>query len=189
MDADSIILETSDLMDNAVKHCEHDLGTLHTGKASPGMVEDLQVMVSSYGSNMRIRDIAAVTTPDARSIVITPWDKNVLKDIERGIQSANLGFNPSIQGTLVRVPVPELSGERRKDLVKVANNMAEQARVSIRHARHAALDPLKKGQKDGDISEDDLKAYEKDVQKLTDDHIELINKLFKSKEQDLLQMS
>lgn len=173
-------------MTDAVKHCEQDLNTLHTGKASPSMVEDLLVTVAAYGSSMRIRDMAAVTTPDARSIVITPWDRNVLKDIEKGIIAANLGLNPSIQGALLRVPVPELSGERRKELAKVANNMCEQARVSIRHARHAALDPLKKQQKEGAISEDDLKGYEKDVQKLTDDHVDMINKLYKMKEEDLL---
>jgi len=186
MNPDSVISETKSQMDNAVTHCEQELSTLHTGKASPSMVEDLQVTVAAYGSTMRIRDMAAVTTPDARSIVITPWDRSVLKDIEKGITAANLGLNPSIQGALVRVPVPELSGERRKELAKVANGMCEQARVSIRHARHTALEPLKKGQKDGAISEDDLKLYEKDIQKLTDDHVEMINTLYKTKEEDLL---
>lgn len=187
MDADpeNLILETSELMDKAVGHAVHDFSTLHTGKASPGMVEDLQVHVSAYDSSMRIRDIATVSTPDSRSIVITPWDKSVLKDIEKGIMVANLGFNPSIQGNIVRVPVPELSGDRRKELAKVAANMAEQARVSVRHARHHALEPLKKMEKDGIISEDDLHRFEKDIQKYHDGAIQKINEALARKEKDL----
>jgi ribosome recycling factor len=163
----------------------HEFASLHTGKASPAMVEDLQVHVEAYGSSMRIRDVATVSTPDNRSIVITPWDKSVLKDIEKGIQIANLGFNPSIQGNLVRVPVPELSGDRRKELVKVAATMAEQGRIAVRHARHHALEPLKKLEKDSAISEDDLHRYEKDIQKAHDAAIQKINEAFAKKEKDL----
>lgn len=173
------------MMDKAVQHTVHEFSTLHTGKASPAMVENISVHVESYGSSSQIREIAAVTTPDARTIQIQPWDRGTLKDIEKAIQAANIGLNPSIQGHVIRVPVPELSGDRRKDLARVAANMAEQGRVAVRHARHFALDPLKKAQKAGDISEDDYKRYEKDVQQLHDQYIEKINAALVKKEKEL----
>lgn len=186
MDPEVVILEAQELMDKALAHTQHEFSTLHTGKASPGMVEGIQVYVTSYGTTSQVREISAVTTPDARTIQIQPWDRNTLKDIEKAIISANIGLNPSIQGHVIRVPVPELSGERRRDLAKVAHNMAEQGRVAVRHARHTALDPLKKGQKAGDISEDDLKRYEKDVQAMHDDYIAKINAALAKKEKDLM---
>jgi ribosome recycling factor len=185
MDPEVVILEAQELMEKSVAHTVHEFSTLHTGKASPGMVENIQVYVESYGASSAVREIAAVTTPDARTIQIQPWDRNTLKDIEKAILAANIGLNPSIQGHLIRVPVPELSGERRRDLAKVAHNMAEQGRVAIRHARHSALDPLKKAQKAGDISEDDLKRFEKEVQSMHDDHIAKINAALAKKEKEL----
>lgn len=185
MDPEVVILETQELMEKAYNHALHDFSTLHTGKASPGMVENLNVWVESYGANSQMREISAITTPDARTIQIQPWDRNTLKDIEKAILAANIGLTPSIQGHIVRVPVPELSGERRRDLAKVASNMAEQARVAVRHARHSGLDPLKKAQKAGDVSEDDLKRYEKQIQELHDEYIDKIGKALEKKEKEL----
>lgn len=185
MDPDEIILETEDQMDKIIAHLNHDFSTLHTGKASPSMVDAVQVYVTSYGTTSKLREISAITTPDARTIQIQPWDRNTLKDIEKAIQSANIGLNPSIQGAIIRVPVPELSGERRKELAKVASTMAEQARVTVRRARHDALEPLKKAQKASEISEDELKKREKEIQDLHDKYIARIAEILASKEKDL----
>ena len=185
MEPDEVILETEDQMEKALEHLDHDLSTLHTGKASPGMVDSLMVFVNSYGTNSKMRDIAAITSPDARTIQIQPWDRNTLKDIEKAIQSANIGLNPSIQGAIIRINVPELSGERRKELAKVAAGMAEQAKISVRQRRHDALDPLKKAEKASQISEDDLKKYEKQIQDLHDKFIEKVEKTLAAKVKDL----
>lgn len=171
-------------MKKALDHTLHEFSTIHTGKASPVMVEG--VMVDAYGSHMRIKDCAAITTPDARLIQIQPWDKGLTKAIEKAIQQANLGLNPSIDGGVIRVPLPELSRERRQDFVKVANRMAEDGRVQIRNVRRDSLDALKKAQKDGKISEDDLKRFEKDAQATTDRMIKEIADHLAKKEKELL---
>ncbi len=186
MDVKAILKEMRDTMNKCQQHTEQEFSTLHTGKASPSMVEDTQVFVESYGTNMRIRDFAAVTTPDARLIQITPWDKSTLKDIEKGIKAANIGFNPAIHGNTVRCIVPELSGERRQELVKVAHRMTEEGRVGVRQARHHALDALKKVAKTLNLSEDEVKRTEKEIQNETDKHINDINKALTAKEKDLL---
>src|SRR3954467_12497552 len=139
-------------MKKALDHTLQEFSSIHTGKATPAMVEG--VMIDAYGSQMRLKECAAITTPDARLIQIQPWDKGLTKAIEKGIQQANIGLNPSIDGSMVRVPLPELSRERRQEFVKVANKMAEDGRVQIRNQRRDALDSLKKAQKDGKISED-----------------------------------
>jgi ribosome recycling factor len=185
MAPDEILFEAEDQMEKAIAHLNHDLSTLHTGKASPSMVDSLMIFVNSYGTNSKLRDIAAITTPDARTIQIQPWDRNTLKDIEKAIQAANIGLNPAIQGTVIRINVPELSGERRKELAKVAASMAEQAKVAVRQRRHEALEPLKKAEKDSEISEDDLKANEKLVQELHDKFIKTIEKTLAVKVFDL----
>ena len=147
------------------------------------MVEN--VMVDAYGSSMRLRDMAAITTPDSRTIQIQPWDKSVIQPIEKSIQTANLGLNPSIDGPIIRIPIPELSGDRRQELVKVAHRMAEDGRISIRHARKDGMDLLKEAKKDGELSEDDLKRWEKEVQNSTDKFVGEIDQHLKSKEEEL----
>ena len=170
-------------MEKAVEHTSHSLGTIHTGKASPSMVENITVEV--YGANMRIREVAAITTPDPRMIVVQPWDKSALKSIEKAIQAANIGLNPVVDGAIVRCPIPELSRERRQDLVKVSHHMAEEGRVSIRTIRRDAIDLLKKTEKAGTISEDDLARLEKEVQHLTDKSNNDIAHLVEKKEKEL----
>ena len=185
MQIDEIFDNLSAAMTKAVDHVLHEFNSLHTGKASPGMVEHIVVKVESYGSSMPVRDIAAVTTPDSRTIVIQPWDKGVLKDVERAIQEANLGINPVTDGGIVRLPIPELSGERRQELVKVAHQMAEEGRISVRSARREAMEAVKKQQKEGDISEDDAKRHEKDIQEETDLNTDQINSALADKEKEL----
>lgn len=167
----------------AVEYTINQFGSLHAGKASPSMLET--VHVSAYGSTSSLKEVAAVTTPDAKTIMVQPWDKSIIRDIEKAIQEANLGFNPIIDGGILRVPVPELTGERRQELAKTAGKMAEDGRVSVRQARRDALDHLKTAKNESIISEDDLKRYEKEVQKEHDDHIAEINKLLAGKEAEL----
>lgn len=135
------IKSMNDRMKKTVEHTLSEFSSLHTGKASPSMVEG--IMVDAYGSHMRLKEVAAITTPDARTIQIQPWDKSVIKDIEKALQTSKLGINPAIDGAVIRLPIPELSRERRQELAKVAQNMAEEGRVSIRHARREALETLK----------------------------------------------
>ncbi|MDR2863714.1 MAG: ribosome recycling factor [Puniceicoccales bacterium] len=184
MDTKSVISNGTASMKKTVEHTLHEFTGLNTGKAQPSMVENVTVEV--YGSQMRLKDIATISTPDARSIVIQPFDKNASKDIVQGIQAANLGFNPVPQGTIIRCPVPELTGERRADLVKVAHRLAEEGRVRVRNIRRDTLEVLKKGQKE--VSEDELKRAEKEVQTATDRWIIEIDKALKTKETDLTKI-
>ena len=184
MDADSILETAQEGMTKALDFTLGEFASIHTGKASPSMVDGISVDV--YGSSMKLRDIAAITTPDNNLIMIQPWDQTVVKEIEKAIIAANIGFNPSAMGTSIRVPVPELSRERRQELVKVANGHAEEGRVRIRSARRTAMDGLKSVEKSKEISEDDRKLYEKDIQKLTDDHVAKIAAALKAKEKELL---
>ena len=146
-----------------------------------------KVTVDVYGSNMKLRDVAAITTPDARTIQIQPWDKSTTAPIEKALIEAKLGISPVVTGEIIRLPIPELSGERREELCKMAQGFAEQGRIGIRASRKDAMDALKEAQKDG-LPEDDFKRAEKDVQKETDDAVEKINQALASKEKDLRQV-
>jgi ribosome recycling factor len=158
---------------------------LHTGKANPQMVENIQVHVEAYGMTQRLKDMAAITTPDAQSIVVQPFDKGAMDDIRKAIQSANIGINPVPQGNFLRCPVPSLSGERRLELAKRATQMAEEGKVRVRNARRDALESLKKAHKDKVITDDDLKRSEKEIQLHTDKFTADIEKHLKTKEADL----
>ncbi len=182
MEPKDILKSLSDDLKKAVEHTLQEYNSLHTGKATPAMLDN--VRVHAYGSTMTLKEIAAVTTPDARTIMVQPWDKSVIRDVEKGIQEANLGLNPLIDGGILRVPVPELTGERRQELAKTAGSMAEEGRVRVRQARRDALDLLKSAKDDG-LPEDDLKRHEKEVQKAHDDAIAEINDHLATKEADL----
>jgi len=169
-------------MKKALDHTLHEFSSLHTGKATPAMLDG--VRVNAYGSTVTLKEVAAVTTPDARTIMVQPWDKSVIKDVEKGIQEANLGLNPIVDGGILRVPVPELTGERRQELAKTAGGMAEDGRVRVRQARRDTLDLLKAEKNDG-LPEDDFKRYEKEVQKAHDDFIAEINEHLSHKEAEL----
>ena len=171
-------------MKKALDHTLQEFSSIHTGKASPTMVEG--VMIEAYGSTMRLKECAAISTPDPHMIQIQPWDKGVTQAIVKGIQMANLGLNPTVDGSIVRVPLPQLSRERRQEFVKVANRMAEEGRVHIRNVRRDTMDSLKKGQKDGKITEDDLKRFEKEVQVATDKTIKDVGDQVAKKEAELL---
>jgi ribosome recycling factor len=167
-------------MKKAVDHTLHEFSAIHTGKATPAMVES--VMVDAYGSQMRLKECAAISTPDARLIQIQPWDASLAKAIGKAIIDANLGFNPIVDGKTIRVPLPEMSRERRQEFVKTAHRLAEEGRVGIRNVRHGVLDALKKAK----LPEDENKRLEKELQTATDKAIADINGHLAQKEKDLL---
>ena len=184
MPVDDILLEAEDKMLKTEEVVQREFATVRTGKASPGLVEN--VMVEAYGSHMRIRELAGITTPEPRILLIQPWDASTVHPIEKGIQKANLGLNPSVQGKVIRIILPELSEERRHEFVKIVKKMAEDGRVAVRHVRRDAIEHLKKESKDGKITEDDLLHAEKEVQKLTDQYIGKIDGHLTHKEKEIM---
>ena len=180
----STLTEAQARMKKAVEHTQHEFATIHTGKASPAMVESVQV--EAYGSMMPLKGCAAITTPDPRMIQIQPWEKGLLRAIEKALQMANIGVNPVVDGSLIRLPFPDLSRERRQEFAKTAHRLAEEGRVSVRHIRRDAMEGAKKLKKDGKISEDDEKRLEKDVQAATDKAIKDIDAAVAAKEKELL---
>ncbi len=178
-----IIVSTESHMQKAVDHTLHEFANIHTGKATLAMVES--IAVEAYGSSMRVKDCAAISTPDSRMIVIQPWDKSVIQAVAKGIQIANIGLNPVIDGNLVRVPLPEMSRERRQEFVKVAHRLAEEGRVQVRRARHDGLEAVKKA----GLPEDEAKRLEKEIQTVTDKSIASIAEHLAAKEKDLLEVS
>src|SRR4051812_11012063 len=175
-----ILNDTQARMKKTVDHTLHEFSAIHTGKASPTMVEG--VMVEAYGSTMPLKQCAAITTPDARLIQIQPWDATLSKAIAKAIIDANLGLNPIVDAKVIRVPLPEMSRERRQEFVKTAHRLAEEGRVHVRNLRHGALDAVKKAK----LPEDESKRLEKDIQTATDGSIKSINDHLTSKEKELL---
>lgn len=167
-------------MKKAVDHTLHEFSAIHTGKATPQMVET--VMVEAYGSMTPLKQCAAISTPDARLIHIQPWDASLAKAIAKGIIDANLGFNPIVDGKTIRVPLPDMSRERRQEFVKNAHRLAEEGRVHVRNVRRDAIETAKKAK----LPEDDSKRLEKDIQAATDKAIADINSHLAHKEKDLL---
>jgi ribosome recycling factor len=163
---------------------QHEFAGVRTGKASPSLIEN--ILIDVYGSQMRIRELAGITTPEPRMLLLQPWDMATLHPIEKGIQKANLGLNPTVQGKIIRIVLPELSQERRVEFVKVVKKMAEDGRVAVRHVRRDAIEALKKESKDSKISEDDLELGEKEVQKLTDQYIAKIEQHLTHKEKEIM---
>ncbi len=162
----------------------HEFEGVRTGKANPALVENL--MVEAYGSSMRMRDMAGITAPETRMILIQPWDAGTVEAIAKSIQAANIGLNPAIDGKVIRLALPELSQERREELVKVAKKITEDGRVAMRHVRRDALDGLKKAGKETGVSEDEIKTAEKQVQKLTDDSVKKLDAHLADKEKEIL---
>jgi ribosome recycling factor len=183
---EKIISEAEDRMKRAVAALEDEFNTLRTGRASAALFD--KIRVEYYGNPTPLNQVATISVPEARLVVIQPWDKSIIGDIEKAIQKSELSVNPSNDGKVIRISIPPLTEERRKEFVKIAKNMAEQSRVSIRNTRRDANDDLKKAQKDGTISEDDLKRAEDDVQKLTDSYVAEVNEKLEEKEKEILEI-
>lgn len=176
----------SNKMDKSIQSLKKDISTLRTGRANVNMLDTIKIDV--YGQLMPIEQLGTVSVPEARLISIQVWDKSNISIIESAIQKSELGINPQIDGQIIRLRIPDLTEERRKDLIKILKNMGEKSKVSIRNIRREANDELKKKQKDKTISEDQSKNYEKNIQKLTDTNIENIEKILSIKEKEIIQI-
>ncbi|TFF25245.1 ribosome recycling factor [Jiella endophytica] len=173
-------------MDGAVNSLKSDLAGLRTGRASANLLDP--ITVEAYGSQMPLNQVANVTVPEPRMVSVTVWDKQMVGKVERAIRESSLGLNPITDGTTLRIPLPELNEERRKELVKVAHQYAESAKVAARHVRRDGMDSLKKSEKAGDIGQDESRQQSEKVQKMTDDTIAEIDKLLSVKEAEIMQV-
>ncbi len=186
MTGSELLQDTKKKMEAAFEHTKKDFSGMRTGRASPALLESLQVEV--YGTLTPIAQIGTINVPDARTLSIQVWDNSVVKFVEKAIRDSNLGLNPTSDGQIIRVPLPSLTEERRKEMVRVIAKHAEEGRVSVRNVRRTALDSLKDMEKKKLISEDELKKLEKDVQKLTDDFVKQVDMLLSQKEKDIMQV-
>lgn len=182
----SVIQDASKRMQKAIENLQNEFKKLRSGRAHPSLLD--QVMVPYYGNDTPLSQVANINVEDARTLSISPWDKQMVGPIEKAIRTSDLGLNPATTGTLIRIPLPALTEERRKDLVKVVKHEAEGARVAIRNIRRDANTAIKAQLKDKTISEDDERRLEDQVQKLTDDFIKEIDKLLTEKEHDLMSV-
>ena len=182
-DLQSIEKQAREQMLKAVDNTKREFTSIRSGKASPALLDT--VRVDAYGQSMPINQVAGVSAPEPRLITVQPWDKGLIGAIEKAIQAADLGLNPANDGTLIRVPLPPLTEERRKELVKLVHKLAEEGRVAVRHARTEAIQRVKKVEH---VSDDDKRRADKDVQKLHDDAIHQIDALIKAKEQEIMEV-
>jgi len=173
-------------MERAVGALKEEFASLRTGRASASLLD--QVQVEAYGSRMPISQVGAVSVPEPRSITVSVWDKAVVVSVEKAIRNAGLGLNPVVEGQNLRIPIPPLTEERRRDLVKLAGKYAEQQRVAVRNVRREAMDDLRKAEKDAVISQDEHKRLEGEVQKLTDEAVRRVDETLKTKEQEIMQV-
>ena len=172
-------------MEKTIASLKDSFNTIRTGRANAAIFD--KVRVDYYGTKSPLNQVATIAIPEARSVIITPFDKSLISEIEKAIQVADLGLNPSNDGKVIRIQIPALTAERRKELVKQAKTIAENSRTAIRNIRRDGNDDLKKQQKDGTLTEDSLKTETDKLQKLTDKFIEEINKIYEAKEKDILQ--
>ena len=173
-------------MDNAVAALKEEFGSLRTGRASASLLD--QIHVEAYGTSMPLNQCAAVSVPEPRSLSVNVWDRALVVSVEKAIRSSGLGLNPVVEGQNLRIPIPPLTEERRKEIAKMAGKYAEQQRIAVRNIRRDAMDDLKHAEKDHVITQDEHKKLHDDVQKLTDDHIKKIDEALKIKEQEIMQV-
>ncbi|TVR54515.1 MAG: ribosome recycling factor [Gemmatimonadales bacterium] len=171
-------------MEEALDAVRREFGTVRTGKATPALLDT--VRVEAYGSKMPLNQVATISTPEASLLVVQPFDRSLMGEVEKAILQADLGLNPGNDGQVIRVPIPALNEERRKEYVKLLSKMAEEARVSIRHARREGNDEVKERKKEGELSEDEARRTEEEIQKLTDQYIGKIEELLEAKEKEIM---
>jgi ribosome recycling factor len=181
-----VLARYRDRMDKTVATLKDEFGGLRTGRASTALLE--QVMVDAYGAHVPITQVASLSVPDPRSITVSVWDRGVVVSVEKAIRNSGLGLNPVVEGQNLRVPIPPLTEDRRKEIAKLAGKYAEQQRVAVRNVRRDANDDLKKAEKDAVINEDELKRMTEEVQKLTNEAIKRIDEALKTKEQEIMQV-
>lgn len=183
---DKLLKETEEKMKSALEGIRHEFAGIRTGKASPNLIEHLQV--EAYESKMPLNQLASVSAPESRLLLVQPWDKSQIGPIMKAIQSSDIGLTPSNDGQVIRIPIPALNEERRKELVRMAHKIVEQGRISVRHARKEANDELKQAEKDSEVSEDQMHTGMDKVQELTDGYIEKLDELLKHKEEEIMEV-
>lgn len=181
-----VLTEAQAKMDKSLEAFQHELTTIRTGRASVGLLDAIEIEV--YGTKMKLNQVGTIAAPEARMLMVTPWDKTQMSAIEKGILASPLDLTPSNDGNVIRIPIPQLTEERRKELVKLVSKLAEEARVSVRNIRRHLVDVVKKGQKDGEIPEDDAHKLMDEIQKITDGHTEKIDKSLKAKEEEIMEV-
>ncbi|HEX5452976.1 MAG TPA: ribosome recycling factor [Stellaceae bacterium] len=186
MSQEDLLKDMRRRMDGAIEVLRKEFGGLRTGRASASLLEPVQV--SAYGGTVPLTQVAAVNVPEPRMITVQVWDRGVVKAVDKAIRESGLGLNPQTEGQTIRVPIPELNTERRRELSRVAAKYAEDARIAVRHVRRDGIESLRRLEKDGDISQDEHRKVEKDVQHLTDDHIKRIDEVLAQKEKEILQV-
>src|SRR5215813_5209516 len=186
MSTDDILLEAEMSMEKSVDYMVHEFAAVRTGKASPALVENIDV--HAYGSSMKLKQLALITTPEARLLVVQPFDAGTVQDIDRALKESKIGITPAVEGKIIRLPVPELSEERRKELVRSLHKIAEEARVRVRANRRTALDEAKKLKASGGLTEDGFRDAEDEVQKLTDRFVKSVDDHLKHKEAEVLKV-
>ncbi len=186
MSSDDILLEAEMAMEKSVDYMVHEFAAVRTGKASPGLVENVDV--HAYGSAMKLKQLALITTPEPRLLVVQPFDAGTVRDLEKALNESKIGITPSVDGKIIRLPIPELSEERRRDLVRSLGKMAEEARVRVRANRRSAIDEAKKAKAAGGLTEDGLRDLEEDVQKLTDRFVKAIDDQLARTEAELMKV-
>ena len=186
MSRDDILLEAEMSMEKSVDYLMHEFAGVRTGKASPSLVENIDVQ--AYGSTMKLKQLALITTPESRLLVVQPFDAGTVQDIERALKESRIGIMPAVDGKIIRLPIPELSEERRKELVKSLGKMAEEARVRVRSNRRAALDEARKLKTSGGVSEDEWRDLEDEIQKLTDRFVKSIDDHLRHKEAEIMKV-
>jgi len=186
MTTSEILSEASSHMEKSVKALAHEFSTVRTGRASAAVLEGIQI--DYYGTPTPITQMAGIKTPEAQLLVIEPWDKSMLKEIDHAIQASDLGITPSNDGSVIRLPFPALTEERRRELVKLCKHYAEEGRIAVRNIRRDANTKLVRAEKDADISEDELRRAEAEIQKLTDAHIRDIDDALKRKEAEVMEV-
>jgi len=188
MDPDTAILEIEDAMSKCVDYLIHEFAGVRTGKASPALIDNLDVHVHAYGAVSKLKSLAVISSPEPRMLVVQPFDPSTTRDIERAIRESKLGLNPAAADRSIRVPIPELSEERRKDMVKLIKQLAEEAKVRLRAARKDGMDSAKKMKTDNVLTEDSQKTFEKEVQDLTNTYTKKIDEHAVAKEADLMKI-
>ncbi|CUV01986.1 MAG: ribosome recycling factor [SAR202 cluster bacterium] len=183
---ESVLSEVSTKMDRAVDAFKRDLTQLRTGRATPALVENIDV--DYYGSMTPLKQIASISAPDARAIMIQPWDTAAMREIEKSLQTSDMGFNPSNDGTTITVPIPPLTQERRQEMVKLLKGKVEDGKISVRNVRRDGLESLRKLEKEKSISQDDGRRAQDQLQKTTDGHTKLIDETGSAKEAEILQV-
>lgn len=173
-------------MDGAIEALRREFAGVRTGKASPALLDTIRV--EAYGSMLPLNQVGTVSAPEARMLMVQPWDKTLIKATEKALRESDLGFNPSNDGAVIRIPIPPLTEERRKEYVKLLHKLTEEARVAVRNVRREANDEVKHRQKDEGLSEDDVRREQTDVQKLTDQYIARIEELMKHKEAEIMEV-